>query len=79
MTVVLGIVRDSLIYRDCADGQPAALVLKPGYIALRPTTTSLGTEKGMFKSSRYIRLLVACFVASYPFFIPPYVSINLRS
>jgi hypothetical protein len=30
----------------------------------------------LFKSSRYIRLLVACFVASYPFFIPPYVSIR---
>jgi hypothetical protein len=51
------------------------MVLKPGYIAPKPVTSSLTREKGMFKSSRYIRLLVSCFVASYPFFIPPYVSV----
>ena len=62
--------------RMVSDDQPAALVLKPGYIAPRPNATSMGGEKGLFKSSRYIRLLVACFVASYPFFIPPYVSVG---
>jgi hypothetical protein len=26
----------------------------------------------VFRSSRFLRVLVACFIASYPFFIPPY-------
>jgi hypothetical protein len=29
-------------------------------------------SKPIFRSSRFIRILVAVFIASYPFFIPPY-------
>lgn len=33
-------------------------------------------EKSMFRSSKYTRILVAWLVASYPFLIPPYVSLR---
>lgn len=64
-------------HRDCQamlTRQPAVYLLRPGYIAPRSDVSHASREKGIFKSSRYIRLLVACCVASYPFFIPPYVS-----
>lgn len=35
-----------------------------------------GTEKSMFRSTKYTRILVAWLVASYPFLIPPYVSLG---
>jgi hypothetical protein len=55
--------------------QPAALLMKEGYLAKRSRRGSVTeVERSMFQSSRFIRILIACFVASYPFFIPPFVS-----
>jgi hypothetical protein len=53
--------------------QPAASLLKPGYSPPRPVIAE-SIEKGILKSSRFLRLLAACFIASFPFLIPPFVS-----
>lgn len=53
-------------------------MLRSRTLATRPgTERSLAderVERSIFRSSRYIRVLFASFVASYPFFIPPFVS-----
>lgn len=74
--LLLGLVRiRHIMARMQADRtKPASLLLRPGYLARRSTLPTAVAEKGMFRSSRYMRIMVACFVASYPFFIPPYVS-----
>lgn len=57
--------------------QPIAFLLRQGPITQSsPSLNSRGLSarpsKPIFKSSRFIRILVAVFIASYPFFIPPY-------
>jgi hypothetical protein len=64
-----------MAWKQADFAKPASLLLRPGYLARRSTLPTAVAEKGMFRSSRYMRIMVACFVASYPFFIPPYVSI----
>ncbi|KAH8085933.1 major facilitator superfamily domain-containing protein [Filobasidium floriforme] len=55
---------------------PAAYTLRSRALATRSgTETPLAderVERSIFRSSRYIRVLFASFVASYPFFIPPF-------
>jgi hypothetical protein len=60
--------------------QPAALVLKQG---VRPRPPSEGAqttkEPSIYRSANFIRLLLACFIVSYPFFIPAFVSRRIPS
>ncbi|GFZ49201.1 hypothetical protein JCM24511_06951 [Saitozyma sp. JCM 24511] len=72
--LLLGLVRIQRIMagKQADDTKPTSLLLRPGYLARRSTLPTAVAEKGMFRSSRYMRIMVACFVASYPFFIPPY-------
>lgn len=65
-----------------ADKQASAIALKPGVSLDRPASTANSTarpEKGLIRSSRFIRVLVSCFIASYPFLIPPYVSARVTA
>lgn len=56
--------------------QPAALILKTGVVRPRPRIDATETTKeaSIYRSPNFIRLLVACFIVSYPFFIPAFVS-----
>ena len=75
--IVVGGVSHPTIF-VCADKKASAMTLKPGVSLGRPSEGSMAhstsREKGLIKSSRFIRILFACFIASYPFLIPPYVS-----
>ncbi|KAI5454814.1 hypothetical protein NCC49_003696 [Naganishia albida] len=56
-------------------GIPAALILKPGVVRPRPTPTAAAaprTERSIYRSPNFLRLLAACFIVSYPFFIPAF-------
>ena len=56
---------------------PAAYTLRPG-VQPRPTQPLSGsnvtptTEKSIFKSSMYLRVVLTCVIVSWPFFIPPF-------
>ncbi|GHJ89148.1 hypothetical protein NliqN6_5550 [Naganishia liquefaciens] len=54
-------------------GIPAALVLKQG-VRPRPPIQGIPATKepSIYKSANFVRLLIACFIVSYPFFIPAF-------
>jgi hypothetical protein len=59
--------------------QPAVWILRPGYTASKPAHSANGrVERSILKQSMFIRVLLACFIVSYPFFIPPFVSFAFR-
>lgn len=76
--MVFGIVCPPLsqLRRTTTDpAQPAALILRPGVVRSRPQVETTETqERSIYRSPNFIRLLGACFIVSYPFFIPAFVS-----
>ncbi|KAJ9127745.1 hypothetical protein QFC24_000028 [Naganishia onofrii] len=53
-------------------GIPAALILKEGVVRPRRQAGAAEKEQSIYRSSMFIRLVIACFVVSYPFFIPAF-------
>lgn len=50
-------------------------MLRPGYRAPKPGPSATGIkERSILRQSMFLRVLAACFIVSYPFFIPPFVS-----
>lgn len=75
--MVFGIVCPLLgaVQTQLTHAQPAAMILKPGVVRLRPQVEATETqERSIYRSPNFIRLLGACFIVSYPFFIPAFVS-----
>lgn len=59
---------------SCLVEKPAALILKEGVVRPRRQAGAAEKEQSIYRSSMFIRLVIACFVVSYPFFIPAFVS-----